>query len=404
MWIRKTLSLRGDTMKLTWEYSLPTNEKSMEYHYEGPILAGDDYVYFGSKFIRNIYLHTINVHTGQGTTLEFPQSDFLWLSPRNFFGFFHKGLAYYYAADLYVLKDDQLIATVPLSEYRDFNSWLLRDDRLYLAIGHRPVETLLCIDLNSLEILWTQEIGCTKNYRAGAISFFEQYITCYGHDQLLFINPEDGIIEKQLRFPRIDKLFCPIRQEDGSLLIGYTNWTNAGILRYDEASQKIRWRYKRKFEGPLGHCRIYPCENNVYWAKNDTELICLDRSSGQEIDRIRTAPWRYTGFRFENGNLLFGTSGADGYLYCLDASTCKVLWTLPLKEGCSYFDVLDNFAYTGDFSKQIFRIAISDGSITEALPVDAEVIGDIKIRNQKLYAVLWGNSEKPIRLVQIDLS
>lgn len=391
-------------MKLIWEYPLPTTGRSMEQHFQSSILAGKDYLYYAVGTINEISLHVINVHTGQGTEYRFPQSTYFYVSPKQFFGFFYKGRAFFYALDLYVLEDDQIVATVPLSENKEFNSWLLRDNRLYLAIGHRPFEELLCIDLDSLQILWSLEIGCTKNYRAGAISFLEGKIACYGLDQLLFVNPEDGSIEKQLRFPRIDKIFCPLRQEDGTLLIGYTNWTNAGILCYDENAGKILWRYKRKFEGPLGNCKIYPVGDYVYWTKNDTELICLDMASGEAINRIRTAPWRYTDLRFHDRNLLFGTSGADGFLNCLDSSKCTPKWQIPLKEGCVSFDIRHDSVFTGDFSKRIFEISLIDGSISDTLTVDAEVIGCVKVQDDNLYTILWGNEGKPLRLVKIGLS
>lgn len=390
-------------MELIWEYPLPTSEKSTAQQHEAPILADHAYLYYAVKSVREISIHAVNTHTGQGSEYRFPQNAFLWINSRQFFGFFYKGLAYYYAADLFVLKEDKLIATIPLSENREFNSWLLKDNRLYLAIGHRPFEKLLCIDLDSLEILWTLKTGCTKNYRAGAISFFEGKIACYGLDQLLFIDPDNGQIVHSIKLSRIDKLFCPIRQEDGTLLMGYTNWTNAGILRYDPLSGKILWRYKRKFEGPLSNCKIYLTGPCVYWTKNDTELICLDIASGEEIGRVRTAPWRYTDLCFEEKYLLFGTSGADGFLNCLDAGQCQPRWTVPLKEGCSFFDVKQARVYAGDYNKEIFEFALVDGRITDSLNVDAEVIGFIKIHDDSLYTILWGSDTKPIRLVKIRL-
>lgn len=390
-------------MKLLWEYTLPTSQRSMELNFRAPILADQDYLYYAVKTINEISLHVIDAHTGQGTTHHFPQDAYMYVDSKQFFGFFYKGFAFYYAADLYVLKDGQLIATVPLSENKEFNSWLLRDGRLYLAIGHRPFEELMAIDLDSLEILWTLEIGCSKNYRAGSISFFEGKIACYGLDHLLFVNPEDGTIENQLKLPRIDKLFCPLPLDDGTMLIGYTNWTNAGVLRYDAKTKKILWRYKRQFEGPLGNCKLYSHGTNIYWTKNDTELICLDRESGQEINRIRTSPWRYTDLCFHKGYLLFGTSGADGYLYCLDAHNCKSQWTAPLKEGCVFFDVKDNQVFSGDFSKQLFRFSLENGVLQDALTLDAEVVAGINVQDNALYAIVWANSEKQIRLVKVAL-
>lgn len=391
-------------MKLIWEYSLPTNSKSIEHHFECPILAGGDYVYYAVKTARIITLHVVNARTGEGTVHSFPYSEFMWIGPQEFFGFFHKGFAYYYAVDLHIFQGGQLVATIPLSENREFNSWLNREDRLYLAIGHRPFEKLMCIDLIRREILWSVNIGCTKNYRAGAISFFEGQIICYGLDHLLYVNPDDGSIERKLKLPRIEKLFCPVRQEDGTLLLGYTNWTNAGVLCYDEAGKKILWRNKRQFQGPLGNCQLYLHGNNVYWTKSDTELICLNRATGEEINRVRTAPWRYTPLRFHRDQLLFGTSGADGFLYCLDANQCAIHWTIPLKEGCAFFAVREKQVFCGDYNKNLLCISLADGKQRQILPLDAEVIGDIQIQDDALYTVIWANEEKSIRLVKVALS
>ena len=403
MWICKKISLKGITMNQIWEYPLPTNEKSIEHQFEGPILAGTDYLYYAVKTARNVTIHVVDNRTGQGTVYPFSRSEFIWVGPKDFFGFFHNGLAYYFTADLHVFKGSLLIKTIPLSENREFNTWLHLENRLYLAIGHRPFEKLLCIDLDAQEILWSLNIGSTKNYVAGALSFFEGNILCYGLDHLLFVKPEDGSIEKKLKLPRIDKLFCPLRQEDDTLLIGYTNWTNAGVLCYDETTQKILWRYKRQFQGPLGNCRLYPYGDKIYWTKNDTELICLNRMTGEEISRVRTAPWRYTPLQFHDKYLLFGTSGSDGFLYCVDAEQCAVRWTIPLKEGCMFFGIRENSAYCGDYNNNLLCISLKDGMPHQPLSLDAEVIGDIEIGGNALYTVIWGNEEKPIRLVKISL-
>ena len=403
MWICKKISLKGITMKLIWEYPLPTSEKSNEHQFEGTILAGADYLYYAVKTARTVTLHVVDTHTGLGTVYQFSRTEFIWVGPQNFFGFFHNGMAYYFTGDLHIFKGVQLIKTIPLSDNREFNTWLHRENRLYLAIGHRPFEKLLCIDLDAHEILWSLNIGSTKNYVAGALSFFEGNTLCYGLDHLLFVNPGDGTIEKKLKLPRIDKLFCPLRQEDGTLLIGYTNWSNAGVLCYDETTKKILWRHKRQFQGPLGNCRLYPYGDKIYWTKNDTELICLNRMTGEEINRVRTAPWRYTPLKFNGKHLLFGTSGADGYLYCVDADQCVVQWATPLKEGCAFFETQNNQVYCGDYNKHLLCISLDDGTLHQTLPMDAEVIGDIEICSKSLYTVIWGNEQKPIRLVKISL-
>ena len=42
--------------------------------------------------------------------------------------------------------------------------------------------------------------------------------------------------------------------------------------------------------------------------------------------------------------------------------------------------------------------------VTEAtVRVDGEVIGDIRVHDGAVYTVIWGNSEKDVRLVKINL-
>lgn len=213
----------------------------------------------------------------------------------------------------------------------------------------------------------------------------------------------DGSIADTLRIPRINKLYGPFRLEDGSLLIGYTNWTNAGVLRYSPGDKRILWRHKRQFEGPQLLCRIWHEDGRTYWVKNDTEMICLSDDTGEELFQLRTAPWLYTPLEFRDGRILFGTSGANGYINCADAITGKLLWNMPLLNGCSSFAVHRDTVLAGDFSKRIFRLDISSGAIIDHLQVDGQVVGRISVQQNQLYTVLWENEQKPPRLACIQL-
>ena len=59
---------------------------------------------------------------------------------------------------------------------------------------------------------------------------------------------------------------------------------------------------------------------------------------------------------------------------------------------------------TGDFDKTIKQFSICDGRLINEMPVDGEVVGRITISEGYLYTVIWGNSEKDIRLVKIQIS
>ena len=59
---------------------------------------------------------------------------------------------------------------------------------------------------------------------------------------------------------------------------------------------------------------------------------------------------------------------------------------------------------TGDFDKTIKQFSICDGRLINEMPVDGEVVGRITISEGYLYTVIWGNSEKDIRWVKIQIS
>ena len=246
-------------------------------------------------------------------------------------------------------------------------------------------------------------ISMTKHYRTGEITLFENMVACYGDHELLLIEMEDGKIADRIKIPRIDKLFNPIRLDDEHILLGYTNWTNAGVLKYNQKSKQVIWRNKRKFQGPQLRCKIYRHEARVFWVKNDTELICLDVEDGEEIHSVRANPWLYTDLRFMDDCLLFGTAGRDGYMNCIDARSGEVNWSVFLKNGCAYFDIYDGTVLVGDFDKRIKQIAIKSGDVLQDHQVDGEVVGDMKVYKDCVYTVIWGYAEIPVRLVKVKI-
>ena len=387
-------------MKILWEYALPTTEKSLEYEFESPILENGNHVCFVSSTAGTQRLHIIDQNTGEGRAQVLPRS--VSVLPSKYFFFTHGDHAVLYTGDLHLLHGGVLTRTLSMTGLGEINAHLIRDGRLYISCNGRVGASLCCIDLDTLDVVWGLGISNSSNYRAGDPAFFGDLISCFGRDQLLFVQPEDGTIVGTLKLPRISKLFCPIRLDDDNLLIGYTNWTNAGILKYQISTKKILWRHKRKFEGPQLQCRIHYRDGQAFWVKNSTELICLNAENGEEVYRLPTAPWLYTDLRFHEDSILYGTSGADGYLNCLDQRSGTVRWAQFLKNGCAYYGLQDESVFVGDFSKTIREISITDGRIMDELSLDAEVVGQVALRSNCLYTVIWGNGEKDIRLVKIS--
>lgn len=235
------------------------------------------------------------------------------------------------------------------------------------------------------------------------ITLFENTVACYGDHELLFIDPENGEIVDRIKISRIAKLFHPIRLDDERILIRYTNWTNAGVLKYNQKSKQVIWRNKRKFQEPQLTCKIYQHEDKVFWVKNDTELICLNVENGEEVYNVRTTPWLYTDLLFIDDYLLFGTAGSNGYINCIDVRSDEVNWSVFLKNGCAYFDIYHETVLVGDFDKQINQIAIKSGDVLQNYQVDGEVVGRMKVYKECAYTVIWGNEDKPVRLIKVKI-
>lgn len=385
-------------MELFWEYALPTNEKNEAYQYESPIFVKDGTVFYISSTYgedEKYHLHIVNIDDGTGEAKELhPRCHVI---PSRFF-FIDCGENFlFYAGDFYACDGKNVCRFFTSETQASVDSYVVVNDLLLFACGG----FLYCYALKTLSQIWKTEISNTRRYRAGELCVFENTVACFGQDQLLFVDPQSGKIVNRLRIARIDKLFCPIRAEGERLLLGYTNWTNAGILKYDAGAQTVLWRHKRSFEGPLLRCRIARRGNLLYWVKNDTELLCLRETDGEEVYRVRTAPWLYTDLLFAEDRILFGTAGRDGCLMCIDAESGKELYAVPMKNGCAFFAVYGDFAYIGDYDRQIRQIRISDGRNTDTLQTDGEVVGDIHACEDGVFTVLWGNDRKPVRLVKV---
>ncbi len=389
-------------MKLAWEIGLPTDEKSREYHYESPILILGEWLYFAMPKKKGTEIYTIRKEMGEGVYCSVRES--YSLLPHDYFFFSYDNTAVLYTGDLRFFQGDTLVKTLSLQSKGKVVSHLVREDVLYIICTNGRIQTLETVDLKNME--WRQSMDISKStpYQPGSLEMFGDLLSFYGKDQLLFVDPHTCTVSHGVTLPRIGKLFCPISLDQDTMVLGYTNWSNAGILKYCSTTKKIMWRYKRNFEGPQLKCKIYLRDRMVLWVKNDRELIAVDVDTGEEKYCVPTIPWTYTDLRFYGDRILYGTAGANGYLNCVQTETGEKLWSVSLQNGCAYYDIWQDHVFVGDFGKTVKKISIQDGSILEELPVDGEVVGQHKISDNALYTVLWGNSEKNIRLVRIDLS
>lgn len=386
-------------MKILWEYPLPTPENCSGHWYEGPIHTQGKWLYYVSCH-PHMLLHIVDTETGTGTRSH--------LSPANkplpsdcFFLPFGEDVLLY-CGDLIRLRDGQVQRDLPIRDRGSLVSHLVTEDRLYLVFKGTDAG-LVCVDMAKLHILWETDLKNTSYYTVGPVTFFGDRLACFGQDKLLFLDPDTGAILDSLKLPRIGKLFQPTPLPDGRLLLGFTNWSNAGVLCMDTATKKILWRHKRSFEGPLLRCRLWLQEDRVFWVKNDTELCCVSLEDGAELYRQWTDPWLYTPLELAPEGVIFGTAGADGFLYCLDPKTGAERWKHPMKDGCVFYAHQEDTLFTGDCTNRLFRIRASDGAILQTLDTGTEVVGQFHCRGDSLYTVLWCDDSRPCRLIRVEI-
>ncbi|MBE6664939.1 MAG: hypothetical protein E7603_01785 [Ruminococcaceae bacterium] len=389
-------------MEILWKYDLPTNQSSDDYQYEGPIFVKEDNLCFICDcFIDHKseqFLYIVNKNSGEmRKKFCFPKKTVI--PAKCFFEEYGEQIIIY-TGTLWILHGEKLSALFDQPIDDEINSYLIYENNFIFA----DRSSLYCIDIDAKCLKWQLQLSNTKNYTIGDISLFENSVSCYGNDQLLFIDISNGKVLNQIKVPRVDKLFNPIRMKDGSLLIGFTNWSNAGILRYDVTAKKVIWKCSRSFEGPLLRRKIFLQNDLVFWVKNDTELICVNIENGNEIYRTKTTPGLYTDPVFLNGRILYGTAGRDGFLVSLAAETGSENWAFPLKNGCAYFDLYHNSAIVGDFEKRIYQIDLVSGNVLQEIQADGEVVGRIKVYQSEVYTVIWGNADQPIRLIKLKIT
>ncbi len=383
-------------MNIEWTLDLPTDEKSQDYQYESPILIKSDNLYFITEHPKTV-LHIIDTETGT----EKAQFECMGRSviPSKCFFAEYQDKIIIYTGELWLYENERLSKFNQVLIDDDITSYILKDN--YFIFTDKSY--LWCLNLNSRGLEWKLHISNTKPYQAGDICLFENAIACYGNDQLLIVDFVSGKIKEQIKISRTDKLFMPIRLDERSLLIGFTNWSNAGIVKYDTINQKVIWKSKCSFEGPLLRCKIYQKDNLAYWVKNDTELISLNIDTGEEAFRVRTTPWIYTEPLLLNHCMMYGTAGRDGCFVNLDAQSGKENWSIFLKNGCTYFDFHGETVILGDFEKMIYQVDIASGNVLQKLPVDGEVVGRIKVNQNDIYTVIWGNENTPVRLIKVKI-
>ncbi len=387
-------------MNLQWACPLPTSTQNHPHQYESPMLIQDDMLFYVAMTDSATSLHKISTVDGSCFVMPLP----VQTSPPSQACFFvpMDGGFFLYAGDSFLFRNNMLQRIAGLENRGKVLSHLVYGDLLLLAYQKKNC-MLICFDMKTAAIRWEMNISNTKPYFAGELSAFHDLVTCFGNDQLLFLQPDTGEIADSIKISRIDKLFCPIPLDDNRMLIGYTNWTNAGLLCYDRQNRKVLWRNKRRFEGPQLRCKIWMHHKKAFWVKNDTELIAIDFKDGSECYHLRTEPWLYTDLYFVDDRILYGTSGADGQLCSIREKDGILAWSAFMKNGCAYVDFHEGSVIAGDYDKRLMQIALSDGRIIQQMLLDGEIIGRIKVHQNFAYIVVGQNGEHPVRIVKIKI-
>ncbi|MGN0632927.1 MAG: PQQ-binding-like beta-propeller repeat protein [Oscillospiraceae bacterium] len=387
-------------MNMQWAYPLPISRQNHPHQYESPMLIQDDMLFYIAVTDSAPSLHKISTADGSSTVTPLPVQTPA-LSSTCFFVPMDDGF-FLYAGNSFIYRNNLLQQIKELEQCGKVMSHLVCGDLLLLTYQKKN-SILICFDLRASSICWKMDISNTKPYFSGELSIFHDLVTCFGNDQLLFLQPYTGEITDSIKISRIDKLFCPIPLDDNRMLIGYTNWTNAGILCYERQSGKVLWRNKRRFEGPQLRCRIWMHCGKAFWVKNDTELIAIDCNDGSECYHLRTEQWLYTDLYFADDRILYGTSGADGQLCSIRETDGMLAWSVFMKNGCAYLDFHGDSVIAGDYDRRLMQIALSDGRIMQKMLLDGEIIGRIKVHQNAAYTVIWQNEEEPAKIIKMKI-
>lgn len=389
-------------MKEVWSYKLPYSDSNIVVDYETPFIEYNGEILFVSANRQKISLIALDSVTGEGEEYSLNNSVHI-LGKVSFLDSFCNGVIIY-TGDLFCYSNRTMTKIIELRQKGEVTSHIIIDRFLYLVCVNGYNESkLICINLDSFQIEWSLDIS-SKPYNSGPISYFEGKIVCFGRENLLFLDPVVGTVDKSIKIPRVGKLFCPVRLNDEYIAMGYTNWSSAGIIKYNLITNKAVWKSGRRFEGPLLQCMIYKKDNRLYWVKNFTELICINEDSGEEVFVDRTYPWLYTDLFFKNDKIVFGTSGNGGFINCVQDNSGSEEWQIPLGYGCMYFGNYENSIIFSDIpNSKILQIDIDKGNVIQTYNLQGAAVGRVIVFGHAFYTVVMNDENNTASLVKIDL-
>ena len=384
-------------MRLEWQYELPATAEVRDYQFASPICAVGGQVYFPTRAWmpgerEAVTVHRVDVRTSRA-------EEVVWDYPTAKIGM-PSEWSFIRHGEALILSCPRFLQLLP--ERRELEGYgapkvagnrstgrgtfILWDGRLIFADQRRAM--LHCFDLASHEPVWETDLGHSEHYPLGPPALCGETLWCYGGAGLHGIDPRTGEIERTLRIRHIDKLHPPIREGD-DLLMGYTNWSVAGVVRYSLEEGRVVWRYRRNTSGPSYHASLLRYEDVVVWVRGENGIVGVDVETGQARWEVAAAPWLYSELELVDGLAVYGTAGRDGFIQALDVTTGELAWQMPLTDGCQYFALYDDSVLVGDYEGCLHRLDARTGEPVDRLDLGAGVVGDVHVSGDSAFTVIW---------------
>ena len=169
---------------------------------------------------------------------------------------------------------------------------------------------------------------------------------------------------------------------------------NGHVYAFDTRTGKVRWKYKTT-SVPTDIVRI---GQNVYFGSFQDTWYALRLQTGELVWKFSTGA--------SNDNCSFVRSpvadqtslyltGLDGFVYSLDAMSCRILWKRKLRSSPSTaLAIKDKMLFVGANDNRIYRLNTETGSIVAELSVEALPLGRITLTANGLMALLDNSSER----------
>jgi outer membrane protein assembly factor BamB len=278
--------------------------------------------------------------------------------------------------------------------------FLQEQGRLIFADGRHA--TVSCHDVVSKVRVWTLELANTHRYRIGPIALQGGQLVCHGRDALNYIDPATGAIERQQTFPRLDKLFPAVSYE-GDLLFAYSNWTSGGLVRFDPAQDRLKWRFTKRGGGASPRGGLLPVVGRtaILSLNDGSSLVGVDLDSGKARWTFR-AQWLYTPVEICDRSIIFGTAGGHGrHLRRHDAETGETEWAVQMDGGCPHYASLGDDLVAGDWGGRLRRIRRTDGAVVDQLDLGAPLTTAPLVVGTDVHVLLWPTDGAPPALIAV---